>query len=326
MGFVDTVNRFFVSIEGFTSLVFSASLIAVLVIVLFAVVAAIPFLAAGNALGILRFGTQYFTSAYGRLPARKRTWGTVFDARTLRPLPFVMVELRGHDQRVLESRVTDEQGRYGFLATPDSLIVSEVHVYLSVVAPNHVFPAKDVNESYRLMYGNVYTGQSLTVRSEMLIGFDIPVEPTTVKDVRRAKAPTVRVGIVSAAMADAGLWVGTIAVPLAFLLVPNPFTLGFLFLFLGTVSLRLFGIKERPYGTVTDTDGIAIPFALLTVHDTNERRVAFAVTDERGRYFLSLGRGRYTIRAHAPANISPPRTSHKDVTTTSGWVTEQFTL
>jgi hypothetical protein len=128
-------------------------------------------------------------------------------------------------------------------------------------------------------------------------------------------------------MADAGFWLGMIMVPLSFLVNPNPFTFGTLCVFLGTASLRLFGITEHPFGTVKDAKtGAAMPFALMTLNDTAGKRIAFAVSDERGRYFMVVEKGEYTLTVFTPAAIQPPRKAMQTVRAKKGWITREIVV
>lgn len=305
----------------------SVSAISLAVVAATTVVALIPLVAAGNALGIFRFGIQIFGDSMKRLPSRKRTWGVVFDAETLRPLPFAVVRLLGKDKRILEKRIADAEGRYGFLTTPSSLHQKGMTIEIDVDHEGYSFPSRKEQDMAGVLYGEVYRGGTVEVQETALINYDVPMDPVNAVRVHsEAKTPSVAAGVATAAMADAGLWVGLVTVPLAVALSPNPFSLGVLFLFLGVASLRLFGIAEHPFGTVSDKEGNAVPFALLTLHDDGGKRIAFAVSDPRGRYVMSVGRGSYIMTAHTPANVSPPREIERSIASRRGWITQQVIL
>jgi len=305
----------------------SASSLSLIVVVATTTAALIPFLAAGNALGFFRFGWQSFGDAFRSLPSRKRTWGVVYDSETLSPLPFAVVRLLGLNKRILEKRVADARGRYAFISTPSSLRQKEVTMELDVEHEGYKFPSSGPGTMDSLLYGNIYRGGNMTVQEGQIINVDVPLDPSRKADVSHAsKAPSVVVGVATAAMADAGLWVGLVAVPLAFALSPNPFSLGVLFLFLGATSLRLFGVVEHPFGTVSDPKGLAVPYALLTLHDDSGKRVAFAVSDPKGRYVMAVKKGSYVLSAHTPANVAPPRELERSISSRKGWITQQIIL
>lgn len=298
------------------------SLGSLLMVVISGVVGLVPFVAAGNALGFFRFGFQSFADAFRKLPEREKSWGTVYDSRTLKPLPFAVIRMFGSDRRLLKKRVADREGRFGFLASPAGLHEGTIEVEIECTSPGYIFPARDKSGNDALLYGSVYRGGRIMIKEGGLVNVDIPMDAQRpVSEGEKAAAPSVKAGVATAAMADSGFWIGLVAVPLAFILEPNAFSMGVLFLYAGTASLRLFGIGEHPFGTVSDEDEHAVPFALVTLHDDSGTRVSYAVSDERGRYFMAVEKGGYVISVHTPANVSPPREIEKAIVARKGWVT-----
>lgn len=279
--------------------------------------------------GSLRYALQRIRMSMLRLPERKSVWGIVYDSDTKRPIPFAKIQLIDEHNRVLETRVADGEGKYGFLTRPESIIVERDRtIRLSPSASGYEFPSHAVPTVDHHIYGDRYTGQRIDVRQDMLVNFDIPMDP-----LRRSsrplivKSPSVALGAYTAAVADAGFWLGLVLVPLNAILSPNPFSFGVLFLYLGTASLRIWGITERPYGVVTDAQtGRAMPFALITLDDDGGRRVAHTVSDEHGRYFLATGRGTYTMTVHTPAPVLPPRQFREVIEARKGWITRAVKL
>lgn len=313
---------------SFTSTILSISFLSSVAVVGTAILAIIPVLAAGSSLGLFRFGWQSFADLFQKLPEREKSWGTVYDSITLRPVPFAAMKLLGADERILERRVADKDGRFGFLTNPSSLQADTLDVHLDVRAPNYAFPSVSESGMANVLYGHIYRGGLLSVGKDELVNVDVPMDPVKGAKMfgRRKKAPSVRAGVATAAMADAGLWVGLFAVPLAFVLDPNPFSLGVLLVFLGVTSMRIFGIAGHPYGVVVDESGTAVPFALITLHDDAGERVAYAVSDERGRYVLAVHKGSYVLTAHTPANIIPARETERPLSPRKGWITQRIKL
>ena len=300
-------------------------------LVLAVFVGVIPLIAAGNVLGFFRFGMQSLVKVSGVLPSRKRVWGTVYDARTKKPLPFANVRLMGRDRRVLEQRIADSSGRYAFLTTGATLQEADRQVLIEADYTGYAFPShEEVTASDSFLYDNLYHGQLVSVDEAALINYDIPLDP--VGDVGRRPvgvhdAPSIGAGLAAAAMADVVLWIGFIAVPLAFVMQPSPFTFGFVCLFAGTASLRLFGIAERPFGTVSEKGSDkAVPFALLTLKDESGTRVGQAVSDEKGRYVIQTHRGTFMLAVHTPANVQPPRIASYRISTRKGWLAKRLEL
>lgn len=311
----------------FTETILSLSFLSSLAVLGVGLLALVPLLAAGSALGLFRFGWQTFTDLFRILPEREKSWGTVYDAQTLRPVPFAVMSLLGADRRILEKRVADQDGRFGFLTTPSSLHLDTVDIYLDAHAPGYTFPSVIESMAAHVLYGQIYRGGKRTVNKDELVNVDVPMDPIReISEIPATKAPSVALGVATAAMADAGLWVGLLAVPLAFIIDPDPFSFGVLCVFLGVASMRVFGIAEHPFGVVQDARGRAVPFALLTVHDDEGQRVAYAVSDERGRYVMTVPRGSYVLTARTPANVHPPRETEVSLSPRKGWVTKEIII
>lgn len=290
-----------------------------------AVVVAVPLL--GSA-GAAAFGYQWFMGLLGLLPKRKKVWGTVYDASTKRPIPFAKVQLLDRNRRVLETRIADKDGRYGFLTTPESLMAQQIQIAIAPSHQGYLFPSRIPASIDTFVYNNLYYGDLIEVNDRTLINFDIPLDPVRPSSAPLVlKSPSIALGASVAALADAGFWLGMVMVPLNFVLTPNPFTFGTMCLFLGTASLRIFGISEHPFGTVTDmTTGRAMPFALITLNDMTGQRKAFTVSDERGRYFLVAERGTYQIAVVTPATIVPPRRAEMTIDAKKGWITQSLRI
>ena len=311
------------NLSTLVSIVLGVLIILVFAALLFALVRGLQNFRRHGVFGYIR---QKIMILFTILPPRKKVWGTIYDSRTKRPIAFAKVKLLDVNNRVLEEHVADSEGRYGFLATPEIFLNRTQRIRIVVTAHGHTFPSRATPTLDGLLYSNLYFGTSLDVNKDLLLSFDIPMDPThTAASVRTRRAPSIAFGILTALIADIGFFAGVILVPLSFILVPNPFTLGILFLFLGTASLRLWGIIEHPFGVVKDIyTKKAFPFALITLDDTNGKRVAFTVSDERGRYFLLAKKGSYMLTVVTPALVEPMRTVNIPIDSSEGWVTREL--
>ena len=311
------------SFSGLIGVIGPVSLASIAVMVISTSAAIIPLLGPGTG----SFVYQWFMGLLGILPKRKKVWGTIYDASTKRPIPFAKVQLLDQNRRVLETRIADKNGRYGFLATPEGLMARKMTVSIRVSHSGYSFPSKISPSVDRLIYGNIYYGGDIEMQDGKLVNFDIPLDSLKVRRTPLALvAPSVALGTSIAAMADTSFWLGLIVVPLNFILRPDPFSFGTLCLFLGTASLRLFGLAEHPYGLVKDSKGRPVPFALMALNDTKGRRVAFTVSDEFGRYFLPVARGSYELIAYTPATIQPMRQTRLIIDARRGWITQEIEL
>ena len=91
-------------------------------------------------------------------------WGTVFDSVTKKPIDLVLVRLMsGEDKRVLETKVTDREGRFGF-------IVPAGRYYIFVSKEGFKFPSDKSKEGYK--------GEEIKISSdsEGVIKIDVPID------------------------------------------------------------------------------------------------------------------------------------------------------
>ncbi|OGN30529.1 MAG: hypothetical protein A3I26_00215 [Candidatus Yanofskybacteria bacterium RIFCSPLOWO2_02_FULL_43_10] len=284
---------------------------------------------ASNAGNILEFLRQNLWVAVG-LKRRRKPWGTVYNGKTKQPIPFAKVELLNPSSRLLESQVTDMNGRYGFLVTPESTEQKVVEIQIQARKEEYVFPAQGIippNDT--MLYGNVYVGGIAKVDVEALAGFDIPMSKLTPDKLldTAVKKPLAKLNNSITILLNFGFYLGLVMAPLSYILTPSNFNLAILAGFFVVNIPRFAGLTQRQFGMVVDSStSVPIPFALITLNDREGKRVGFTVSDERGRYFLLVPKGHYSILAYTPATIIPTRTFSREFKTRKGWIKEELRL
>lgn len=91
-------------------------------------------------------------------------WGTVYDSKNGKPVDLALVRLmRADNKKVIESKVTDHEGRFGFVITPGEYL-------LSVLKEKYHFPSKIDKSGYH--------GDKFLVKSETdgLVKINIPID------------------------------------------------------------------------------------------------------------------------------------------------------
>ncbi|HUO75569.1 MAG TPA: hypothetical protein VMU12_01450, partial [Candidatus Paceibacterota bacterium] len=327
-GIIGAVQAIGAALAPAQSVAAPLAVVSAVAVVATAITALVPIVSASGLGGTFAFAWQWLLGGLGLLPKRKKVWGTVYDANTKRPIPFATVQLLDRNHRVLETRAADRDGRYGFLTTPESLLAQNVQILIVASSGGYRFPSLTPPSIDTFVYSNLYYGALITVSQDTLINFDIPMDPLKPSVAPLVlKSPSIALGASVAAVADAGFWIGLVMIPVSFLVNPNPFTFGTVCLFLGAAWLRLFGITERPFGTVTDAQtGRPMPFTLVTLNDMTGKRVAFTVSDERGRYFLIVNRGTYELVAYSSATVIPPRQLKRMLDVRKGWITQSLKI
>jgi hypothetical protein len=249
------------------------------------------------------------------LRRKEQVWGVIYDSATKKPIPLVKVELLDSGGRILETRFADRDGRYGFLTSPASLNQYELRVSIRATKPGYQIPSTRITSGTDyIVYDHLYLGGEITLRGDALINYNIPADPVSPQRVRLSGLGRDLLGTLADRLLSLGFYVGLVLVPLNYYLVPTQKNLLIMIVFFGVNALQLL-VVYRPYGLVIDAlTGKPLPFALVTLNDTQGNRLGFTVSDEHGRYILSAERGRqYELRAYTPANVIPQRTSFERV-------------
>lgn len=214
------------------------------------------------------------------LRRRRYPWGTVFDATTDRPAEFAIVRLKHEDGRLVETRVTDRFGRYGFLPQPGrySLEVTKPDYQIdhSVVAKGSIYqPVWDrkpvcISEKTKTVHANI----PLIATQHR---FHSPLALVTI-----LHRPALLVSLLLAA------WNVTV----------RPTTTSMVLVGVVVVMLIAEWLLGHPrdYGRVIDSKGAPIPSVPIRLLRTQDRKVmATQLTDAAGSYsFLALP-GSYEI-------------------------------
>lgn len=281
---------------------------------------------AGNIGNIIAFLRQNLWLLSG-IKRRRKPWGTVYDGKTKQPLPFAKVELLNSSYRLLESQITDLNGRYGFLVTPESAEQKTAEIQLQVRKDGYVFPAKDITPpTDTVLYNNVYIGGLAKVDIEALAGFDLPMdnlEPKTPQAAGKKSITKIHNAITN--LLNVGFYLGLVTVPLSYVLTPSNLNLAIMAGFLVVNIPRLIGIAQRQFGMAVDSStDTPMPFSLITLNDKDGKRIGFTVSDERGRYSLLVPEGYYTIVAYTPATIFPTRSFSEQFYAKKGWIKKEL--
>ncbi len=251
---------------------------------------------------------------------KPKPWGTVYDSRTKRPIPFARVEILNDQSRKLESTITDREGRYGFLVPAGAM---ELKAYQD----NYVFPSQSLpSSSDNILYSNIYKGGFFNTL-EGGNNFDLPMDPINPISVKSfyPNITSAKVNDIFSRAADImfalGAGFGILDV------IMNPSTTNFIILgvIILVFALRKSGFKLKPFGTTKDSSsGQPLPFSLIALHDKTGERVNFTVSDDKGRYFLLAPSGRYLLKAYTPSHIIPMRQKQLGINAKRGWVSREI--
>ena len=228
---------------------------------------------------------QLLASLLGLIGARRqrhRSWGKVTDAESGQPIALALVRLLTvAEGKVVDSQLTDQNGQFGFFASPGTYTVQ--------VQKNHYqFPSKLAINGYR--------GTPISVTGSNVVNVDIALDPelSTVSSRMRIIQ---RIGQWSTSLRIPILVAGTI---LAVVFAVGSFALLHLaVLGLYTVAWLYIAVQHRtfhpsPSEVLDATNNTGLDLAIVRLfNDYTGKLVASHVTDQHGRAFLLIGPGRY---------------------------------
>ncbi len=223
---------------------------------------------------------------------KRKTWGQVYNSLTKLPVDLALVRLLdGKTKKVLQSRVTDIQGRYFFITEPGNYVIE-------VTKPGFSFPSnllQGIKSDGKLL--DIYHGESVDV-TESGIGItpNIPLDPAGAHKTPRRIVWEKRWKVFQHIIALSGIILTLIAIYIA--------PVWYLYVFLGIHVLAYFGFmrfvkpkKPTGWGLVYEKDSqepLGSTVVRLFTKQYN-KLVSTQVTDKKGRYAFLVGPSEYYV-------------------------------
>ncbi len=214
---------------------------------------------------------------------KRKKWGVVYNSLSKVPVDLALVRLyRKNDNMLVQTRVTDKEGRYIIIAKEPG------KYYLSVTKPGFTSPTKYLkDEKQDLKYLDLYHGEMLEItEKDAVITANIPLDPAEkmalpLKEVLRSYLLKNLRLIIS--------YVGIILALLIVIIYPTVITIGALILhvILFLIFRRLIvPAKPKRWGIVYDAENKApLHQAVVRIFDTKfNKLLETQVTDRKGRY------------------------------------------
>lgn len=231
---------------------------------------------------------------FGLVGKKKREdgWGIVFDSETRRPVSGASISIINEEGHVVDTSLSDSHGRYGFLPSPGTytLVISKKDYEL------------EKNDRQDILYGDLYIGQPIVIRENKLEKISIALKTTTIdwQDFARRKvaAYTSTFSIVKRDLFLVLFYAGFVINSGIAFLFPTILNAILFVIYLGMVIYYLF-FRKKAYGLVTNVQTRQpVPFAMMSIYDVmdSQKRVAFAVSDVVGRYFIFAENGEYLLK------------------------------
>lgn len=231
---------------------------------------------------------------------KRRPWGIVYDSETKEPLdPAHVVIYNTETNEVVDTKITDIHGRYGFL-------LSSGMYRMVVQKTNYEFPSRKLPQSHSDgVYDDLYFGEVFTIANDekdSVVVFNIPMDKVADDWNQQEKK---RMGITDWFTRNSKLWstismiifvLGFLFSVYALIVAPNVWNKVIFVLYIVFGLLQLFGFKGVTTGTITDRSGRGIPFAVVRVWNTNlKTQIAQRITNDQGQYYILVAKGDYYI-------------------------------
>ncbi len=315
-------NKFYVFNEG-QEIFFGIMLVGILTTMMLSFVPTASPLFSAKSLDNTFFGGAFLASLHpSALPFYRRKkqkyWGTVFDDFTKSPLENVAVSLVNERDRIVETVLTDKEGRYGFLALEGT------------------FTLRAQKEGYRMevqkqqdtLYGNVYHGEVLQTQERPMVDMNITLVNENAHWEDAVRNTLKRYMSLSAILRRSLFYFlsffGFTVSLIATYIETNAFNVTVLVLYFFFFFWNL--LKRKSFGTIkSGEDNSLVPFAIIELYKKgSDQRVKFVVSDILGRYYLLVKKGAYTMKVRGSTLVGKPFDASQEVQLKEGLLREDL--
>ncbi|MDD5463232.1 MAG: carboxypeptidase regulatory-like domain-containing protein [Methylococcales bacterium] len=221
---------------------------------------------------------------------KKQKYGVIYNSLSKLPVDLAAVRIKDQSGRIVQTKITDRQGRYSFL-------INKGQYLLDISKPNYIFPTTLlVNKAQDVDYTNLLTTNKLSYSSDSVVSNNIPLDPK--EDTRLPKE--VKRKIALRKLQGAAALLTTLLSVGALVLVPSYQYLGLVVFQVATyVVFRRLSFRKptSSFGAVKDiSTGKPIKNAIVRILDAQFNRILETqVTDSDGRYAFLVGKGKFYV-------------------------------
>ena len=269
-----------------------------------------------------------FLTALG-LKKKQRPWGTVYDAKTKRPLDPVYVTLTNIQTGDEKNAITDMDGRYSFL-------IDQPGTYrISAKKKDYDFPSHAlIGQLSDHLYQDLYFGAPFEVAEQgQIVTKNIPLDPTALNWNEQDKIDNNRLKFfkkrdyVITKIGDILFYLGFAVATLALIFFPAPYNIGTFALYIVFAVIKKTGLGGRPNGSVTDSNGDPVPYAILKLISPRlNQEIKHTVADKYGRYHLLANNGEYSLRVEEIKGEAVVNEITKNAKINKGYLNEKLKM
>ena len=232
---------------------------------------------------------------FGLRKRRGRPWGIVYNSVNKMPVHPAKVHIQDERGNLIDSTVTDPEGRFGFAPPPGTYA-------MDVTAYQYRFPSmREAHSVADEVYDNRYVSGAVSVSPGEVITKNIPLDPLALElsvfDARRTRLRIDRqrgrlftgIGYVLFALGiGAALYTAYVQ--------PTPYAYGILTLHMGVLLLRILWVPHLRTVSVMNADGLPYAYSVVRVFDRlGGVLVKAAVADRGGRVYAIVSPGTYRL-------------------------------
>lgn len=237
---------------------------------------------------------------------KRRSWGTVYDSITKRPLDPVYVSLINIEtKKETNSAITDLDGRYGFLAFPGNYRIE-------VKKTNYTSPSlKLKGQSFDEVYNDLYFGDEISIKQEgEIITKNIPMDPLLfdwnefAKTKMNVNTFMKKSNIVWAKISNTFFIIGAVVAMIATIFAPVPYNLIIAGFYALAYFLNYVIFKVKKSGALIEKNtNIPLSFAIVEIfREGEEIPLVKKIADKFGFYYALVPKGKYFIKINKKEN------------------------
>ena len=224
---------------------------------------------------------------------KRKAWGVAYNSLTKQPVELAVVRLvRVGTNFVMQTRITDGQGRFSFLVPPG--------VYtLQILKPGYAYPSNLLKQDQTdADFVDLYHGEPIVVRERTSISPNVPLDPDVKEETPKAIIRKLRWRKLQSVVGVAGLFAGVAAL----VIDPSPLMAGFAVFQVATYAMfRRLAIPPKPkrWGIVYDTDGKKpLAKAVVRIFDKKfNKLLETQITSSDGTYGFLAAKSVYYLTA-----------------------------
>jgi len=219
---------------------------------------------------------------------RRGKWGLVYDWKTKEPVKNIALQILNDKKEKIDSVITDDAGRFGFLVGKGKYIVT------TAGSKDYEFKPDEYEE--KDIYGDVYKGQELVVEKENLLKLNVPLvyKGEEKKEVHKPKwySPTkIKSVKIINGLLELSFLVGFVFIVFSVIKNPGALNMGILAFYVFTVLIRIYMYKlAKDWGLVVFGENQSpLAFAVIRAFrgpEFSKEQVGVAVTNTKGGFYL----------------------------------------